>query len=140
ADQQNELPAPPIASLLVDEPEHRLEQRLLPQLQPHRLPDPLALTVAAEPLDELNRCVGRLQIKNPRIPWVFQLDDELLVLLPYPLRDSDLARLDLLPVRENIVLSHYLLRRFTNAISSSVSVFCLLPSGSRSMSCFTTAE
>src|SRR5690606_40047780 len=60
ADQQDELPAPPVASLLVDEPEHGLEQRLLPKLQPHRLPDPLALAVAAEPLDELNWCRGRL--------------------------------------------------------------------------------
>src|SRR5690606_29935675 len=52
ADQQNEFSAPPIASILVYEPEHGLEQRLLPKLQPHRLPDPLALAVAAEPLDE----------------------------------------------------------------------------------------
>src|SRR5690606_15557834 len=55
ADQQDELPAAPVAGLLVNEPKYGLEQRLLPQLQPHRLPDPFALAMAAEPLDELNR-------------------------------------------------------------------------------------
>src|SRR5690606_2978276 len=140
ADQQDELPATPVASLLVDEPEHGLEQRLLPKLQPHRLPDPLALAVTAETLDELNRRRGCLQIKNPRVSWLVQLIDELLVLLPYAFRDNDLAGLDLLPIGEDVILRHHLLRRFTNAISSSASVFCLSPSGSRSMSCFTTAE
>src|SRR5690606_36225616 len=88
ADQQNELSAPPVASLLVDEAEHRLEQRLLPHLQPHRLPDPLALAVAAEPLDELNRRRRPLQIENPRITWIVNLVDNLLILLAYPLGDS----------------------------------------------------
>src|SRR5690606_18526693 len=60
ADQQDELPATPVTSLLVNKAEHGLEHGLLPQLQPHRLPDPLALAVTAEPLDELNWCRGRL--------------------------------------------------------------------------------
>src|SRR5690606_41316562 len=62
ADQQEKLPAPPIARLLVNKAEHRLEHGLLPELQPHGLPDPLALAVAAEPLAELNR--RRLPLPN----------------------------------------------------------------------------
>src|SRR5690606_390088 len=81
ADQQNELTAPPQARLLVDEPEHGLEHGLLPQLQPHRMPHPLALAVAAEPLDELDGPRSPLGVEDPRISGVVQLGDELLVLL-----------------------------------------------------------
>src|SRR5690606_30912496 len=144
ADQQNELSAPPIASLLVDEAEHRLEHGLLPQLQPHRLADPLTLGVSAKSLNELNRRRRPLQIENPRITRIVNLVDNLLILLSYPLGDSHFTIFDFLPVLEDVVFhgapAPQRIRFFTNSISSSAPLSAPLLSGKRSISCLMTAE
>src|SRR5690606_36078695 len=105
-------------------------------LQPHRLPDPLALAVAAEPLDELNRRRRPLQIENPRIAWIAELVDNLLILLAYPLGDSHFAICDFLPVLEDVVFhgapAPQRIRFFTNSISSSAPLSAPLLSGKRS--------
>src|SRR5690606_6826207 len=133
ADQQDEFPATPIARLLVNKAKHRLEQRLLPKLQPHRLPDPLALGVSAKSLDELNRRRRPLQIENPRITWIVNLVDNLLILLAYPLGDSHFAIFDFLPVLKDVVFhgapAPQRIRFFTNSISSSAPLSAPLLSG-----------
>src|SRR5690606_29733550 len=87
ADQQDELPATPVTCLLVNKAEHGLEHGLLPQLQLHGLADPLTLGVSAKSLNELNRRRRPLQVKNPRIAWIAELADDLLILLAYPFGD-----------------------------------------------------
>src|SRR5690606_27882094 len=66
--------------------------------------DPLALAVAAEPLDQLNGPRSTLNVEDPRVPRVIQLGDELLVLLPHALRYDGFSRLEFIPVELDIVL------------------------------------
>src|SRR5690606_29083436 len=141
---QNELSAPPISRLLVNKAEHGLEHGLLPQLQLHRLPDPLAFGMTAETLDELNRRRRPLQIENPRITWIVNLVDNLLILLAYPLGDSHFTIFDFLPVLKDVVFhgapAPQRIRFFTNSISSSAPLSAPLLSGRRSINCLMTAE
>src|SRR5690606_10557103 len=92
------------SSLLVVEPEDRLEHGLLPELQLHGLADPLALAVAAEPLDELNGPRSPIDVEDPWVSRVIQLGDELLVLLPHALRYDGFSRLDFIPIELDVVL------------------------------------
>src|SRR5690606_23730818 len=144
ADQQNEFSTPPIARLLVNKAEHRLEHGLLPEIQPHGLTDPLAFGMTAETLDELNRRRRPLQIENPRITWIAEFVDDLLILLAHPLRDSHFAIFDFLPVLKDVVFhgapAPQRIRFFTNSISSSAPLSAPLLSGKRSISCLMTAE
>src|SRR5690606_7004319 len=123
----------------VNKAEHRLEHGLLPELQLHALANPLALGVSAKSLNELNRRRRPLQDKNPRIAWIAELVDDLLILLAYPLVDSHFAIFDFLPVLKDVVFhgapAPQRIRFFTNSISSSAPLSAPLLSGKRSISC-----
>src|SRR5690606_20464364 len=130
------IPRPSQASIFVYISVICLDFSLLEELQLHRFSSPFAFRVPAKSLNELNRPVCLLQIKNPRVTWVLELVNDLFVLLLEPPACLNLPRLDFVPILQDVV--RHFLAPFTNSMSSSSASF-LSSSGSRSKSALHTA-